>query len=294
MNENHSHNVFTWAAGINIAFVLVEGLAGWLANSTALWADAAHNLSDVAGLVFAWGAASLAKSPRTLRRTYGFHKVPLFAAIVNALLLGTAVLGVTWEAISHLREPSIPNGPVVIVVALLGVIINGGSAALFAKARQHDVNTRGVFLHLAADAAVSLVVVLSGVLVTVTRAPWIDPAASIAVSAVALFGVWKLLRESVDLALDTVPLSIDTETVQKVLASLPGVKHVHDLHIWALGSQQIALTAHLVLPWPDRQPDFLQDVGVVMRERFGIGHVTLQLEEETKSPIQGCTAGCEK
>jgi cobalt-zinc-cadmium efflux system protein len=289
--ERHAHAVFGWAAAVNLGFVAIEAVAGKLADSTALWADAAHNLSDVAGLVLAWGAARLADRPRTTRRTYGMRKATVVAAVANAVLLILVVIGVGWEAIRHLRSPATPHGPVIIAVALAGVAINGGSAALFARRRSHDVNARGVFLHLMADAAVSLVVVVSGVLVIFTDASWLDAVTGLGISAFVLYWAWRLLRESLDLALDAVPVGVDPDEVARLLEQLPGVTRVHDLHIWAISSEDTALTAHLELPWPSVPPAFVAGVEATLRDRFGINHITLQLEDASRVDPVRCD-GC--
>ncbi len=286
-HAGHSHGIpkqvtggwaFGVGIGLNLLFVLVEVVYGLLSRSMALVADAAHNLSDVLGLVLAWIAMWLARKAPTGRRTYGFRRSTILAALANGLLLVVAVGGVAWEALGRLKEPPAVEGTMVIAVAAIGVLINAGSAALFARGRQGDANVRGAFLHLAADAAVSLGVVISGFLLLKTGWWWIDPAMSLLVSVVVLWGTWSLLKEATGLAMDAVPDHIDPERVRSYLASLPGVEAVHDLHIWAMSTTETALTAHLALPWPTTPPSFVSRITHELEERFGIHHATIQFE----------------
>ena len=286
-HAGHSHGLSRevsggWAFGIGIGlntlFTAIEVIYGLVSHSMALVADAAHNLSDVLGLVMAWAAVWLARRAPTGRRTYGFRRSTILAALANGLLLVGAVGVVTWEAIGRLRSPAPVQGQTVIVVAAIGVVINGISAALFARGRKGDANIRGAFLHLAADAGVSLAVVVSGFVLVKTGWLWVDPAISLLVSAVVLWGTWGLLREATSLAMDVVPDHIEPEDVQSYLASLPGIEAVHDLHIWAMSTTETALTAHLVLPWPAAPPSFLAEVIGELKTRFRIDHATLQLE----------------
>jgi cobalt-zinc-cadmium efflux system protein len=259
-----------------LVFVIAEAIGGALADSTALWADATHNLGDVAGLLLAWGAARLARTPRTRHRTYGLKKTTLTAALLNAVLVIAAVFGVTIAALARLDTPTPPDGALVIAFALGGVAVNGGSALLFVRRRAHDINARAAYLHLLADAVISLAVVVTGALVLLTGLPWLDPAMSLAVSLFILRATWRLLRESLDLVLDAVPREIDPQAVDAALRALPSVEAVHDLHVWALGSDTTALTAHLVTR--DPSPTLLADAAKLLAARFGIAHVTLQLE----------------
>ena len=269
---------FALGIGLNVAFVIAEGAAGVIAGSTALFADAVHNLGDVLGLVMAWGAVVLARRQRTARRTYGFRRTTILAGLANAVLILVAIGGVTWEAIQRIGAPAHVDGGLVALVAVGGVLVNGGAALLFARDRARDVNQRGAYLHLMADAAVSAGVVVAGVIVWRTGWSWIDPATSIVVSLVILVGTVGLFREALDLLLDAVPSHIDPAAVEAYLASLPGVQQVHDLHIWPMSTTDVALTAHLVVQPDDRSPRFIRDAAHEIEHRFGIAHATLQLE----------------
>lgn len=281
-------SAFAIGIALNVIFVVIGIVAGLVANSTALLADAAHNLGDVLGLGMAWGATVLARRARTARRTYGLRRTTIFAALGNGGLVLFAIGGVVWEAIHRLGEPHTVDGGIVAIVAAIGVVLNGLAAMMFARGRESDMNLRGAFLHLVADAAVSAGVVVSGLLVWRTGLSWIDPATSIVVSIVILFGTWKLLREALDLLLDAVPTHIDAEAVHTYLAGLPGVTGVHDLHIWSMSATEVALTAHLILPWESCPPAFLGETAHELETRFKIGHVTIQLEPA------GHDADCER
>ena len=269
-----------FAVGIllNVIFVVIGVIAGVVAHSTALLADAAHNLGDVLGLGMAWGATVLARRGRTTRRTYGLRRTTIFAALGNGGLVLFAIGGVVWEAIQRLGSPQPVDGGLVAIVAAIGVGLNALAAMMFAKGREKDINIRGAFLHLVADAAVSAGVVVAGLLVWRTGLAWIDPVASLVVSLVILQGTWRLLREAMDLMLDAVPPHIDPEAVQTYLAGLPGVTDVHDLHIWSMSTTEVALTAHLIVPWDTCSPTMLADASAEIGRRFKIGHVTIQLE----------------
>jgi cobalt-zinc-cadmium efflux system protein len=273
---------------LNVAFVVIGVIAGIAAHSTALLADAAHNLGDVLGLGMAWGATVLARRARTARRTYGLRRTTILAALANGGLVLFAVGGVAWEAIQHIDSPPAVDGSLVAIVAAIGVVINIAAAMLFAKGRANDMNMRGAFLHLVADAAVSAGVVIAGVIVWMTGAAWVDPVTSLVVSVVILFGTWKLVREAFELLLDAVPAHIDPAAVETYLAALPGVKDVHDLHIWSMSTTEVALTAHLVVPWDSCSPTMLRETAAELGHRFKIGHVTIQLEPA------GPTADCEQ
>jgi cobalt-zinc-cadmium efflux system protein len=282
---------FAVGIGLNLAFVVIEAVFGVLAHSTALLADAAHNLSDVLGLVMAWGASSLARRAPSSLHTYGFRRSTVLAALANAVLLLAAVGAVAWEAIGRFRTPSAPEGATMMWVAAVGVLVNGVSALLFRKGSKTDANVRGAFLHLAADAAVSAGVVVAGAVVWRTGWAWIDPLTSLVVSGVVLVGTWGLLRDSLHLAMDGVPRSIDLEKVRAFLLALPGVERVHDLHVWAMSTTEIALTAHLVVPWTECPPSFLGELEHELQEHFGIAHVTVQLEPSAGSPCARQAAG---
>lgn len=277
---------------LNVTFVIVEGGYGIATQSMSLLADAAHNLSDVLGLILAWIAYRLAQRAPSKQRTYGLRKSTILAALANAVLLLVAVGGIGWEAIGRLREPAPIQGGVLIAVAAIGVVINAVSAMLFASGSKDDANLRGAFLHLAADAAVSLGVVVTGIVILFTGWMWLDPVVSILVSIVILGGTWGLLKQSVNLALDAVPDGIDADAVQKYLASLPGVVEVHDLHIWPLSTTETALTAHLVMTTGSCEPHFLGAVGKVLHQKYRVGHSTLQVEApELPEPCRQAAEG---
>lgn len=268
---------YSIAIALNLGFVALEAAAGFIANSTALLSDAAHNLSDVLGLALAGGAAWLAKQAASERRTYGFSKATVLAALANALVLVAACGALLWEAGSRLLQPEATAPILVMAVAAAGVVVNGGTALLFVAGRKTDVNVRGAYLHMLADAGVSAGVIVAGALIYVTGAAWIDPATSLIVVALILAGTWGLLKESVDLTLDAAPSHIDVAAVRAFLAKQPGVTAVHDLHVWAMGASEPALTAHLVRP-EGGDDVFLAQVTHGLEHEFAISHVTLQVE----------------
>lgn len=263
---------------LNVAFVVIGVIAGFVASSTALLADAAHNMGDVVGLAMAWGAMVLAKREPSTRRTYGLRRTTILAALGNGGLVLFAIGAVVWEALQRLGDTHVVDGGIVAIVAAIGVVLNGLSAMLFARGREKDMNRRAAFLHLVADAAVSAGVVVAGLIVWRTGWAWVDPATSIVVSVVILFGTWKLLREALDLLLDAVPGHIDPVAVEAYLAALPHVTDVHDLHIWSMSTTEVALTAHLAAPWDKCAPTFLAETSAEINRRFKIGHVTIQLD----------------
>lgn len=263
---------------LNLAFVVIGVIAGFSAHSTALLADAAHNMGDVVGLGMAWGAMVLARRARTARRTYGLRRTTILAALANGGLVLFAIGGVVWAAIQRLTHTPAVDGGIVAIVAAIGVVLNVLAAMLFAKGRKGDMNIRAAFLHLVADAAVSAGVVVAGVVVWKTGWSWIDPATSLVVSAVILVGTWKLVREAMNLLLDAVPDHIDATDVEAFLGATQGVTGVHDLHIWSMSTTEIALTAHLIVPWDTCSPTLVADLCSRIEQRFKIGHVTLQLE----------------
>jgi cobalt-zinc-cadmium efflux system protein len=270
---------FAIGVGLNAMFVVVEVVFGVMAQSVALVADAAHNFGDVLGLVLAWAAARLALRKPSPRRTYGLRRSTILAALANAILLLVSVGAIGWEAARRLHAGAeSAQGMTMLVVAAAGVIVNAGAAALFAADRKTDVNVRGAYLHLLADAAVSLGVVVTGALLLYTGWAWLDPVASLLISAVVLYGTWKLLREALDLALDAVPEGVDVEQVRTYLASLPDVREVHDLHIWAMSTTETALTAHLVMPQTACSPAIIGDAVRELDTKFRIHHATLQVE----------------
>ena len=282
--HHHSHapadfnRAFAVGVVLNTGFVLVEAAYGFLANSLALLADAGHNLGDVLGLLLAWGAAVLVKRRPTARRTYGLKRSSILASLINAVLLLVAVGMIVWEAVQRLARPEPVAETTVIWVAAIGIVINTATALMFRAGSKNDINVRGAFLHLAADAAVSLGVVIAAALVIVTGWLWLDPAVSIAIAVVITAGTWSLLAASVNLALDAVPQNIDPQAIDAYFAALPGVTEVHDLHIWAMSTTEVALTAHLVRPGAGLDDALLGRVCHDLQQKFGIGHVTVQIE----------------
>ncbi|GJD50449.1 Cadmium, cobalt and zinc/H(+)-K(+) antiporter [Methylobacterium crusticola] len=269
---------FAIGIALNTGFVLVEAAYGVLADSVALLADAGHNLSDVLGLVLAWGAATLARRRPSARFTYGLRGSSILAALFNAVFLLIAVGAIGWEAVQRFSTPAPVPGATVTVVALVGIAVNGVTAWLFASGRKGDLNIRGAYLHMLADAAVSAGVVVAGLVIVATGWTWVDPATSLVIVAVIVAGTWGLLRDSVVLSLDAVPPGIDPAAVRRCLAERPGVAEVHDLHVWPMSTTETALTAHLVMPGGHPGNAFLGECAGVLRERFGIAHVTIQVE----------------
>lgn len=283
---------FRIGIALNVGFVVIEAGFGLVASSTALLADAAHNLGDVLGLGLAWGATVLGRRKRTARRTYGMRRITILAGLANALLILFAIGAVTWEAIHRLGADVPVDGGLVAGVAAAGVLVNGGSALLFARGRERDVNRRGAFLHLVADGAVSAGVVIAGLVIWRTGWDWLDPAISIAISVVILVATIGLLRDATNLLLDAVPSHVDPAAVEAYLASLPGVCRVHDLHIWSSSTTETVLTAHLVVPTSAFASTLLHDAAEDIDHRFGIAHTTLQLEPaELDTACRECTAG---
>jgi len=277
----HSHNhdrAFAVGIALNVLFVLVEAFYGWLAGSLALLSDAGHNLSDVLGLLMAWGGFYLARLRPSRKHTYGLGRATIMAAIFNALVLLVAIGGIVWEAIARFSNPVPIEGGIVMLVAAIGVIINGITAWLFMSGSKGDLNLRGAFLHMAADALVSLGVVIAAALFIWTGWTWLDPAISLVIALVILFGTWDLLRHALHLSLDGVPASIELGEVADYLTTLPGVKAIHDLHVWAMSTSETALTVHLVMP--DGQPDgdFLCRIAKALHDEFAIDHTTIQVE----------------
>ncbi|HEY9708774.1 MAG TPA: cation diffusion facilitator family transporter [Oculatellaceae cyanobacterium] len=296
MSHNHSHGhdhgggnynrAFAISVALNTGFVIIEAVYGILANSLALLADAGHNLSDVLGLLLAWGASILARRRPTARRTYGLRRSSILAALLNAAFLLIVSGGIGWEAIQRFREPASVAGGTVITVAAVGIAINTVSALMFLSGRERDLNIRGAFLHLVADAAVSVGVVLAGIAIIATGWLWFDPAVSLIVTVVIVAGTWQLLQESLNLITDAVPAGIEPSLVRTYLAELPGVAGVHDLHIWAMSTTETALTAHLVMPTGFPGDAFLVRVARELHDQFGIEHATLQVE--TGDPSYPC------
>jgi cobalt-zinc-cadmium efflux system protein len=285
-HAGHSHGhapkdfgrAFAIGVALNLGFVAVEAVFGILANSIALLADAGHNLGDVIGLLIAWGAASLAKRPPTERFTYGLRASSILAALGNALLLIFACGAIAWEAVWRFADPQPVASITVMIVAGIGILINGFTAWLFMSGRQGDLNIRGAYLHMVADAGVSFGVVLAGAAIMLTGWLWLDPLTSLAIVAIILWSTWGLLRDSINLALAGVPAHIDLARVRDFLQTLPGVARAHHVHVWGMSTNEVALTAHLVMPGGHPGNDFLTAAAHDLRERFGIVHPTLQIE----------------
>jgi cobalt-zinc-cadmium efflux system protein len=296
-DHGHHHSggngqAFRLAIALNAVFVVVEFCYGLIANSTALMADAGHNLSDVLGLVLAWGAALLTRSTPSGRFTYGLRSSSILAALLNALLLMVACGAIGWEAVQRFSSPPPVAGITVSVVAALGVAVNGLSAWLFRAGSKHDLNVRAAYLHLAADAAISLGVVISGLVIMATGWSWLDPLASIVIVLLIVAGTWSLLRESLQLVLGAVPAHVDAGAISQFLERRPGVSEVHDLHIWAMSTTETALTAHLVMPGGYPGDHAIDEIVCQLRMDFKIHHCTLQVEEG--STDHGCALHAEQ
>ena len=284
-DHGHAHDhapesfgkAFAIGIGLNLGFVIVEAVFGFAANSMALLSDAGHNLSDVLGLVIAWAGGTLAQRGSSPRFTYGLKKASILAALVNALFLLVAVGGIGAEAIRRLFHPSATEGGIVSIVAAVGIVVNGITALLFMRG-QHDINIRGAVLHMAADSLVSLAVAIAGLVILWTGQQWVDPAMSLAVAIVILWGSFGLLKESMWMSLAGVPAGIDADEVEEALGEIDGVETVHDLHIWPLSTTETALTAHLVAPHIPSTDALLRDARKMLHDRFAIGHCTLQIE----------------
>jgi cobalt-zinc-cadmium efflux system protein len=283
--QGHGHDhgpadynaAFAIGIGLNIAFVAIEAYYGWKVDSLALLADAGHNLSDVIGLVLAWGGALAGRLRPDARHTYGWKRASILAAFVNALLLLVAMGSLAWEALHRLQSPVPMAGITIMVVAGVGIVVNTATALLFMRGRDADLNIRGAYLHMAADALVSAGVVVAGGLALWLGWSWLDPVVSLAIATVIVVGTWSLFRQSLHLLFDGVPENVDLHAVRAQLEMLPGVARVHDLHVWAMGTSQVALTAHLVMPDGDADDAFLQQASELLHDRFGIEHVTLQV-----------------
>lgn len=288
-SHGHSHEISNYnrafAVGVllNIVFVVVEAGYGVIAGSLALIADAGHNLSDVLGLLLAWGATSLAKRPATEKRTYGFRKVTVMAALASSILLLVALGGITWETYGRFSDPQPVAGMTVIIVAGIGVVINTLTALLFMSGQKHDLNIRGAFLHMAMDALVSVGVVIAGVVILETGWVLIDPLMSVFIILLILMTSWSLLRDSINLAIDSVPGNIDIAAVKSYLSSLKNVIQLHDLHIWSLSTTEVALSVHLIVD--DALPvNFLHDIQQQLHDHFEIEHSTIQIETKADAP----------
>ncbi|MCI0666761.1 MAG: cation diffusion facilitator family transporter [Methylococcaceae bacterium] len=269
---------------LNLAFLILETFYGIVADSLALIADAGHNLTDVLSLILAWAASRLANRKPTQRHTYGLQRATILAPLFSAILLLMVMGGMGWEAVVRLRQPVTVESEIMILVASVGVFINAATAMLFARDQKRDLNIKGAYLHMLADAAVSIGVVLAGAVILLSGELWVDPVISLAIVAVILHGSWTLLSDSLLLAMDAVPGSIDLLEVRDYLLSLPGVASLHDLHIWGMSTTEAALTAHLVIPAGEPDDAFLHRIAFELHERFGIGHSTIQVENGNHDP----------
>jgi cobalt-zinc-cadmium efflux system protein len=278
--------VFAISIALNLGFVLIEGIFGFISHSMSLLADAGHNFSDVLGLVAAWGANVLAARRPSARYTYGLRSSSILAALANAIVLLIAVGGIVVEAVQRLITPAEVGGVTIIIVACAGVVVNGAAALMLGHRHHGDLNIKSAYAHMLADALVSIGVALSGAVILWTDWLWLDPAVSIVVSAVIVLGTWRLLRHSLDMALHAVPPGIDPAAVRAQLLETPGVSEVHDLHIWPMSTTSTALTAHLIMPAGHPGDACLSDVATALGKRFGIEHATIQVE--TGDPAHPC------
>ena len=284
-NHNHSHHhapdnlniAFAIAAALNIALVIAQVGYGVFAHSVALLADAGHNFGDVLGLLLAWGAVILSRKNPTAKYTYGFRSTSILAALLNGGLLLVATGAIAWEAIQRVAEPTPVAGATVVVVAAIAILVNSFSAWLL-RNKHDDLNAKGAFLHLVSDAAVSLGVLVGGLIILKTGWYWVDPVVSLGISLVIVWSTWGLLREAVNMSLDAVPASINPGEVRKYLEGLAGVVRIHDLHIWPISTTEVALTCHIIMPKGHPDDSFMAKVAEELREKFGISHTTLQSE----------------
>lgn len=296
LHDAHGHHhgptnfgsAFVIGIGLNLAFVVIEVIAGLLYGSMALVADAGHNLSDVLALVLAWVASIAARRPPSGRFTYGYKSSTILAALGNALLLAFAIGAILFETVHRLMSPQQPEGMVMVIVAGIGVAINALTAMLFMRG-QEDINIRGAYLHMAADALVSLGVVMAGLAIILTGLWWIDPLVSIVIVAVIAWGTWGLARDSLTMGLLAAPARIDLAEVKAHLASFDGVTAVHDLHVWPMSTTETALTAHLVMPGRPASDSTLRELADSLEQRFGVGHSTLQVESGENPCGHGCS-----
>ena len=298
----HAHHLpatfgraFAIGITLNVGYVFAQVLFGLAAHSLALLADAGHNLGDVMGLFLAWGASILAQRQPSPRYTYGLRRSTILASLANGVLLLLAVGGITWEAVRRFGEHEEVAGITVMWVAALGVVINGSTAMLFVSGRKNDLNIKGAFLHMAADAAVSAGVIVAGLVILLSGWWWLDPVVSLVINAVIVWGTWGLLRDSFDMTMDAVPAGVDLPNVQTYFRSLPGISDFHHLHIWPLSTTETALTVHLVKPQTEGDDELLGVVSRELSERFRIDHATIQFERHCSSPSsteKGATPPC--
>ena len=286
----HSHNhpgpsnynvAFAIGTILNITFVVIEAIYGFLSNSLALIADAGHNLGDVIALVLAWGATLLAQAKPTRLKTYGLRRGTILAALISAVMLLMTMAVVAWEAIGRFSAPISVDSKTIIIIAAIGVLINTGTALLFLPSKNNDLNIKAAFIHMAADAGVSLGVVMTGILILFTEIFWLDPAISLIIVIVIVISTWGLLNDSFNLAMDGVPKGIDPDQVRKFILRQDGVKEIHDLHIWGMSTTQVALTAHIVRDKSQLDDSFLHKLSTDLQEKFGIIHPTIQIESDS-------------
>ncbi len=283
--HHHSHEVkhynraFAAGVALNVVFVVIEVSFGVLADSLALITDAGHNLSDVMGLLLAWGASYLAGKQPSLRRTYGYSRATILASLFSGMLLLAVVLVICWEAFQRFILPPEPAGQTIMLVAAVGVVINTLTALFFVAGKDHDLNIRGAYLHMAADALVSLGVVMSGFVIWRFGLNWFDPLASLLIAVVIFISTWGLLRDSLNLAIDAVPRNIDPHEIRSWLSAQPGIDDLHDLHIWPISTTSTALTAHLLMRRPPADDAFVHDLAHELNLHFGISHATFQVEQ---------------
>lgn len=278
--EQNYNTAFIIGVALNIVFVITELWFGYISHSLALTSDAVHNTTDVFGLLISWAGIWFATRTPSKKHTYGFGRGSILSSLFNAILIFAAAGGIFVEALHRFNAPTTVMGSTVMWVAVVGIVINGATALLFMRGRKNDMNIRGAFVHMAADAGVSLGVVIAGLLITLTGFAWIDPAISIAIAAIIICTTWSLMRESLNLSLDAVPESINRDEVESYLNGLAGVVAVHDLHIWSISTKETALTVHLVRAEAAVNDSVLQEAVDELRERFHIGHATLQVEKD--------------
>jgi cobalt-zinc-cadmium efflux system protein len=299
MSREHDHDhsappdfsrAFAIGVALNVTFVIIEVSFGFIADSLALIADAGHNLSDVMTLLLAWGASVLAARRASVRRTYGLRRATILASLISSSLLLVAMGGIAWEAIERLQSPAPVQGWIMIGVAAVGVVINTATALLFASGREHDLNIKAAFVHMAGDAAVSAGVVLGGIGVLLAGWMWLDPVLTLVIVVVIVIATWDVLREALNLAFDAVPRGVDPSEVRNFLAGLPGVTAIHDLHIWGMSTTETALTAHIVMPGGGASDQFLRGLSDDLKRRFRIAHATIQVEQGDMQPA--CDHAC--
>ncbi len=278
-HQHHSSNMtFAVAVLLNLGLTVFQFIYAFLANSMSLMADATHNFGDVLGLILAWGASWLMLLPARKRYSYGYKKTTVLAALANAFILVVTTTLIIYGSIFKFLHPSQVNAPIVIILALIGILINGGTALLFMKGAHEDLNIKGAFLHLVGDALISMGVVISAILILYTHWLWLDPVIGLCIAVIILWGTWGLLRDSVRLMMDAVPRHINYAHIQKFLQTLPGVEAVHDLHVWGLSTKEVALTAHLIMPNSSLSDADYQEINTILKDEFQVNHATLQVE----------------